>query len=169
MRNNNEYFINSENSIIEDVATKNMVTDYHGEFKKYRPVFKPRAANYYPNTCGDRICHVLILLPCYIMCAITLYLFTWWGLQDTRQFGYICVIVWLVYLLIIGSLFLKTKIVFLLFLFLIFFFVFVMRVIRAFAFFLFLWVWVFLIGSYCRVLWFAESFEKCAGVYSEKD
>ena len=103
MQSNNEYFINSENSILEDNATKDFVKKYHGEFNKYRPKFKPRPANYYPNTCKDRILHFLILIPAWVMCGVLLYAFTLWGLQDTRTFGYICISVWIVYILAIGK------------------------------------------------------------------
>ena len=103
MKRNNEYFINSENSILENNETKNIVESYHGEFKKYRPNFKPRPANYYPNTCKDRVFQFLILFPAWIMCGVLLYAFTSWGLVNTRTFGYICIAVWCVYIAVIGN------------------------------------------------------------------
>ena len=103
MQNNNEYFINSENSILEDNATKDLVKKHHGEFNKYRPQFKARPANYYADTWCDKVLQVLILFPCYIVSGILLYAFVLWGLQNTRTFGYICISVWIAYICFIGT------------------------------------------------------------------
>ena len=102
MKNNYEYFINSENSILEEGNTKDIVSGHQGEFNKYRPKFKPRPANYYPTTCKDRLLHLLVMIPAWVMCGVLLFAFTYWGLQDTRTFGYICIAVWVVYIVVIG-------------------------------------------------------------------
>ena len=101
--NNNEYFVNEENSILEDNTTKSIVQGYQGEFNKYRPKFEPRPANYYPNTCKDRCLHFVMLIPAWVMCGVLLYAFTKWGLMNTYTFGYICIAVWALYILIIGK------------------------------------------------------------------
>ena len=103
MEKQSEYYVNVENSILEDENVQSRVREYHGEFKKYRPVFKAKPANYYPNTCCDRIIQILMLFPAWIMCGVLLYAFTKWGLVDTRRFGWICLGVWCVYLFIIGK------------------------------------------------------------------
>ena len=109
MNTNNEYYINQENSILEEGPTKSMVQSYHGEFQKYKPKFKARPANYYPNTCEDRCIQFLMLIPAWVMCGVLLYAFTYWGLQDTHTFGYICISVWVVYIVVIGKFIKKTK------------------------------------------------------------
>ena len=105
--NNNEYYVNEENSILEDDTIKSIVKGYQGEFKKYRPKFEARPANYYPNTCTDRCLHFVMLIPAWAMCGILLYAFTKWGLVNTHRFGYICIIVWALYIAIIGKFYKK--------------------------------------------------------------
>ena len=101
MQNNNEYYVNIENSILDDETTKRRVEDYHGEFKAYRPKFKPRPDNYYPNSCKDRCIQFLMLIPTWILCGVLLYAFTKWGLANTRAFAFICIGVWCVYITVI--------------------------------------------------------------------
>lgn len=105
MDKQSEYYVNVENSILEDEAMELKVSNYHGEFKKYRPVFRPRPANYYPNSCCDYCVQFMMLVPAWVMCAGLLFGFTRWGLLDTYTFGYICIGVWCLYLLIIGRLY----------------------------------------------------------------
>ena len=101
MQNNAEYYVNVENSILEDGPTKDTVKSYHGEFKKYKPAFKARPESYYPNTCKSYFIQFFMLVPTWILCGVLLWAFTNWGLVDTDTFGYICIVVWGVYIVII--------------------------------------------------------------------
>ena len=98
-----EYYVNVENSILEEGHQKNSLREHHGEFKRYKPIYKARPANYYPNSCKDRCIQFCMLIPAWIMCGVLLYLFTWIGMKNTTTFGYVCIAVWALYIIIIGK------------------------------------------------------------------
>ena len=61
---------------------------YKGEFGVYKPKFKGRYADEYPNRWYDYIIQTLACLPLYIICGLLVYGLLEWGFRDPYSYGW---------------------------------------------------------------------------------
>ena len=61
---------------------------YRGEFRMYKPKFKGRYENEYPNRWYSYIIQTLMLFPIYIICGLLMWGFIEWGLRSPKSWGW---------------------------------------------------------------------------------
>ena len=72
----------------EHVSITDRLEPYKGEFGIYKPKFKGRYENEYPNRWHDYIIQTLMLFPLYAVIGLTFWGFVVWGLADPLSFGW---------------------------------------------------------------------------------
>ena len=85
----------------ELLTINDKLDQYRGEFGVYKPKFKGRYENEYPNRWYDHIIQILMILPLYVVLGLTLWGFVVWGLADPLSYGWTNVGVFAFFLIVI--------------------------------------------------------------------
>ncbi len=89
----------------ELLTINDKLEQYRGEFGVYKPKFKGRFENEYPNRWYDHIIQFLMILPLWIVLGLTFWGFVVWGLAHPLSYGWtnvgvFCFFLFLVFLLV---------------------------------------------------------------------
>ena len=99
-----------ENWVAENYATDDHVKisqkleNYKGEFGVYKPVFKGRFDNEYPNQWYDWVLQMLVCLPIFVVVGLVMWGYLAWGFADSISYGWFCFGTFLGYIVILNIL-----------------------------------------------------------------
>ena len=72
----------------EHIVISNKLDQYKGEFGTYKPSFKGRHENYYPNKWYDWILQTLICFPVLIVLGLLMWGYLAWGFASPVSYGW---------------------------------------------------------------------------------
>ena len=96
-----EKWKNTTNEQHEFDSINDKLEPYKGEFGIYKPKFKGRYENEYPDKWYDVVIQVLMIFPLWIVLGLSFWGFVVWGLADPISYGWTNVGVFLGFLLMV--------------------------------------------------------------------
>ena len=83
-------FIGNKYATDDHIQISQKLENYKGEFGIYKPVFKGRYANEYPNRWYDWVLQILVCLPLYLVCGLLMWGYLAWGFASPISYGWFC-------------------------------------------------------------------------------